>query len=358
MFAEQTTPQSLHQPLYPPPQQTQQAQWTLPLPRSLALTFALIIVFVMLPAGCSVAGLSIGPNNPTPTPHTLRGVVTEFDIPTADANAQGIAAGPDGALWFTEQDADKIARITTDGKVTEYPIPTAGAYPHRIAKGPDGALWFTEYQARKIGRITPAGAITEYPIADGSPWDITAGPDGALWVTLQGEDKIARVTPKGAVTTFDTKGETPWAITAGADGNLWFTELNSQAIGRITPSGQTTDYPVHTTNTRLYGIAKGSDGDVYFTEQGDIGAASMLGKITPNGTIPEVTLQDVDGADAITASPDGNLWVTQDYSANLARVTPQGSTTQYLLGESGEPAITIGPDGNLWFTGDQIGRLS
>ena len=37
---------------------------------------------------------------------------------------QGIAAGPDGALWFTESNGNKIGRITTAGVVTEYPIPT------------------------------------------------------------------------------------------------------------------------------------------------------------------------------------------------------------------------------------------
>src|SRR5438132_88189 len=55
-----------------------------------------------------------------------------------------IAAGPDGALWFTDPTPNKIGRITTSGHVTLFPVPTAAANAYFIAAGPDGNLWFTE----------------------------------------------------------------------------------------------------------------------------------------------------------------------------------------------------------------------
>jgi hypothetical protein len=64
-----------------------------------------------------------------------------------------IAAGPDGALWFTEQSASKIGRISTAGVVTEFATPTADSFPTGITTGPDGALWFTEGLANNIGRL-------------------------------------------------------------------------------------------------------------------------------------------------------------------------------------------------------------
>jgi streptogramin lyase len=39
--------------------------------------------------------------------------VTEFSIPTANSSPFGIAAGPDGKLWFAEFGANQIGRITT-----------------------------------------------------------------------------------------------------------------------------------------------------------------------------------------------------------------------------------------------------
>ena len=68
-----------------------------------------------------------------------------------------IAAGPDGALWFTNRGNNKIGRITTAGTVTTYTDPGISD-PWGIAPGPDGALWFTEFfnggHSNSIGRIT------------------------------------------------------------------------------------------------------------------------------------------------------------------------------------------------------------
>src|SRR5439155_2964619 len=91
------------------------------------------------------------------------GTFTEYKIPNVE-QPYGIAAGPDGALWFTEPFADKIGRVTTLGNFTLFTIATADSESYCITAGPDGALWFTEYNANKIGRITTGGALTEYPI--------------------------------------------------------------------------------------------------------------------------------------------------------------------------------------------------
>ena len=41
----------------------------------------------------------------------------------------------------------------------EYPVPTPDSQMLGIAAGPDGNIWFTEQLGKKIGRITPAGVI-------------------------------------------------------------------------------------------------------------------------------------------------------------------------------------------------------
>lgn len=116
--------------------------------------------------------------------------ITEYPVTTSDAGPEGIAAGPDGALWFTEYNGNKIGRITTTGGITEFPVPTADCLCEGIVAGPDGNVWFTE--ADKIGRITPGGTITEYTVPTSNPGvqGITAGPDGALWFTENLTDKI------------------------------------------------------------------------------------------------------------------------------------------------------------------------
>src|SRR5437870_13544626 len=60
------------------------------------------------------------------------------------------------------------------GRFSEFPIPAPGSYPIGIAAGPDGNLWFTEYYG-EIGRVTTSGGFTEFRIPtpnsdpDGSP---------------------------------------------------------------------------------------------------------------------------------------------------------------------------------------------
>jgi hypothetical protein len=112
-------------------------------------------------------------------------------------------AGPDGALWFTESNANKMGRITTAGVITEFPLSTGGSgNVVGITAGPDGAIWFTEENSStcEIGRITIGGIITGFPLgspatqpfACGGPFGISAGPDGAIWFTETAGGKIGR----------------------------------------------------------------------------------------------------------------------------------------------------------------------
>ncbi len=86
--------------------------------------------------------------------------------------------GPDGALWFTENNAAtvKVARITTAGVITEFPTGIApGLCPALITTGPGGT--FTEFPL---------------PTANNFPGAIVMGPDGALWFTQSGTNSIGR----------------------------------------------------------------------------------------------------------------------------------------------------------------------
>jgi len=118
-------------------------------------------------------------------PAASASTVTEFAVPTASSGPSGIAAGPDGALWFTELSANKIGRITTGGAVTEFAVPTASSFPEGIAAGPDGALWFTEANGNKIGRIAPDVAPPDPPGPSGPGVPGPAGPPGPLGLGVQ-----------------------------------------------------------------------------------------------------------------------------------------------------------------------------
>src|SRR5260370_760921 len=80
-----------------------------------------------------LCGAAVGAVTPAAAEH-----FTEFPIPTGSSFPQGITAGPDGALWFTENGSNKIGRITTAGGIFEITIPTANSQSSGITAGPDG----------------------------------------------------------------------------------------------------------------------------------------------------------------------------------------------------------------------------
>jgi virginiamycin B lyase len=167
------------------------------------------------------------------------GPIMEFPIPTSHSVPVGITRGPDGNVWFSEDEANKIGRITPSGDhVDEFVLPppwpennatTRG--PYDITTGPDGNLWFVEnfgpYDS--IGKITPTGAITEYriPTVNSIPWTITSGPDGNLWFTERGANKIGWIDPATGIIgeiNVPTPASEPFQIAVGPHHQLWFTE--------------------------------------------------------------------------------------------------------------------------------------
>ncbi len=166
-------------------------------------------VLVVVPA-CILALLYLSPLLPLSPPRPQICESLPILDPIVGGAPEGITAGPDGALWFTEG-RGQIGRLTTSGQLREFRLPAVVSTPWGITAGPDGALWFTEYEANSIGRITTSGHVRE------------------VYVTKP-SDSPTNALPRG--------------ITTGPDRALWFAEYGGNAIGRITTSGQLHDFPL------------------------------------------------------------------------------------------------------------------
>ena len=279
-------------------------------------------------------GLWFGEAGP-PTTYVARvstaGTIREFPLTAPVSYPQSIVAGPDRAIWFTEQ-SGRIGRMSVDGHLTEYALPNPNSVPESITAGPDGAIWFTERATDRIARITTSGQVTEFPLpggrfsSSGWPPQITAGPDGALWFTepalsLGGGNRIGRLTVRGQLTEFviPTTDAVPQWIVSGKDGNLWFSERQGRAIGRVSTSGLITEFPIGglPDDAVVSGLAAGPDGAVWFTTA-TLGSPNFpqlgqLGRMAPDGTVTLTTFPD--GAipsGGIAAGPDRTLWVLSD----------------------------------------------
>lgn len=318
------------------------------------------------------------------------GTVASYTI--SDSVPWGIAAGPDGNLWFTASrltdagPAGWIGRITPDGRMTEFSLPNSSSNrpPTSIISGPDGNLWFTipgvtnlfapgpgSAIPGQIGRITTAGKVTLFPpaSAQSDPIFLATGPDGNVWFT-DTDGSIGQITPTGHITEFPVKDKMPYGgIAAGADGNMWFAAIG--AIGRITRGGQVTLFPADMCpNVSMCALAAGPDGNLWFTDGGN----GFIGRVATNGHITKFPTSSVPLE--IAAGPDGNLWFTAQVEiANgpngftaqgsdstqweaIGRITPDGTITFPISNSQGyEPVgIALGPDGLLWVVGSLAGQ--
>ena len=295
-----------------------------------------------------------------------------------------IAAGPDGALWFTNYTAagasnstftGTIGRITTGDGIIQLHGTRALLIPSASRPGPDGALWFTNVDGGtsgqgSIGRITTAGAVTNYNgTGIDDPCDHRCGPRRRPVVHQLGQQldradhhrrgghqlhrQPASTTrtgsppaptglcgsptspttrsggspPTGAVTNYTGTGiDQPLGITAGPDGALWFTNQGNDSIGRITTTGAVTNYTGVGVDTPA-AITAGPDGALWFTNEGN----NTIGSITTAGVVSNYTSATIDAPSAITSGPDGALWFTNQGNNSIGRIS---------VGSASGPTIT------------------
>jgi streptogramin lyase len=251
--------------------------------------------------------------------------VTQIALPSGSF-PQGITAGADGNPWFVDQKQNgvyTVGKVTVAGKVTEYSTKVnAGVFQAAsftfagVAAGPDGNLWFTNPQAstnRKIGRITTAGTITFYATLD-LPLALAAGPDGNVWAIESSH--VAKITPAGVETEYPITNGGSTSIVTGPDGNIWFGEGNF-SFAKITPAGSITEFPaLSPTFNTLSSVCSGPDGALWFpgSFSGNIGRLSTAGSLTHTYKLSVGSTPDF-GA----LGSDGNVWFSKLLRAASAR---------------------------------------
>lgn len=78
--------------------------------------------------------------------------------------ARDMTFGSDGNLWLLPYtvgtDFNFIERVNPRGGFTNFPLPHQSVSLIKIAAGADGALWYTDFGNREIGRITTTGSVS------------------------------------------------------------------------------------------------------------------------------------------------------------------------------------------------------
>ena len=197
--------------------------------------------------------------------------------------------GPDRAVWTAGTfDLWRIDPVTGALALVQ-----TGDYIDALATGPDGALWLLRRDNAhvfRISRMNAAGAplsaaITDLPLVDGGRGGVVAG-DEALW-TLYGNSII-----------------------------------------KIYPNGQTSNVPIPFT---AYWIFAARDFVwIFGADQHSIAKVSLTGEVLARYRMENPFAGG-------TVDVDANLWLIEEHTERLARVSPSGEVTPH--GSLGEPEV-------------------
>jgi len=130
-------------------------------------------------------------------PHTGR--VDVFDAPRG-RGPYGIAAAPDGSVYYASLAGNHVARIdTTTGAATVIEPPTPGQGARRVWPDSGGTIWVSEWNVGKLGAFDPvSGKWREWRLPGDSPQAYAVYVDEAdrVWVSDFGANALVRFDPE------------------------------------------------------------------------------------------------------------------------------------------------------------------
>jgi sugar lactone lactonase YvrE len=242
-----------------------------------------------------------------------------------------------------------------------------------MAQDSSGNIYVADYGNARIRKITPAGVVTTYAgdgtlgfvnnaTATSAEFSLASGlamdSSNNLYVGDQSNNVIRKITPAGVVTTFAGSGtagtangtgvaaqfSSPAGVAVDSSNNVYVADYGNHMIRKITPAGVVTTVAG---GTRGYLDATGTSAQFNFPNQLTVDSAgnlfvadtynNMIRKITPAGVVTtfagDGTAGTLNGTGTaaefnvplgITISADGTLYVADQGSARIRRITSAG----------------------------------
>lgn len=367
---------------------------------------SLLLLLLLLPSVLSIVAYFTLRPKPVPTDRNAIGQATTFagngEPSIADSLALsagfsdpfGIAVDSQGSVYVADGGESNRIRRIKEGKVETIAGSTEGFSdgkalsaqfntPSGLCIGRRGLLIIADTANNRIRMIDTHGIVStvagtgEAGYRDGSaseaqfdsPIGVAVNDEGVIYVADTYNDCIRKITTDGTVSTLAGKGapglkdgygndssfDTPCGIVIDKEGNLFVADTGNDAIRKITPQGEVTTLAggsggrgdgrgTEASFNRPTGIALTHDGFLFVTDQG----SSRIRRITPEGEVTTYAgrrsgFADQTGSQARFSSPagiaidrNGALYVadSQNYLIRKVSPVPNQSTENIPANES------------------------
>ena len=131
------------------------------------------------------------------------------------------------------------------GDVADFFIPGGEHSTHEITTSPNGNLYFTQPDVDKMGVISSEGVYKLCSMPTGSnPHGLRFDSNGHLWTSFEGLDQIAKIDPLSgkvletisiAFPSADMGAVGPHGLAIDLDGNIWYTGKTGDVVGKVNP---------------------------------------------------------------------------------------------------------------------------
>jgi len=271
-------------------------------------------------------------------------------------SANGMAFGPDGYLYFSDESNNKIKKVSPAGEVTDFagsgnldyvdgPGNTAAfASPHGVAFDSSGNLYVADFENYAVRKITSSGVVstlaggsfTSTPVdANGSSasfgnlWHIAVDSKDNVYVTQDGgypvDGFIRKIAPNGDVTLYAGNGATylidslatessfdnPYHLSIDKFDNMYLNETGGHRVRKITPN--------YTNRVAVNVVIDAIPQPTLTVEQPTCTKAS--GKITVTSPLGSIFSYSINGGTFQSSPIFDNLTTSASYSVKVKSST-------------------------------------
>jgi len=318
---------------------------------------ALSVLLALIAPGALAGGSNYGI---VPGAKELSGRISEWPVPSPKF-ARDPAPGPDGNIYITVMQGDRIARFDTQThKFDEWDLPE-GSHPHGLLVDRQGTVWYTGNGNGTIGELDPrTGKVKQHKVpAGGSPHTIVIDDEGTLWFTDQ-RGALGRLDRRsGAITEYRMSGG-PYGLSVDKQGDVWVCRMGADALGKLqVKTGRISELPMGR-GSRPRRVATAPDGSLWVTLYGNGKLAHVdpvAGKVLKEYAMPAGS----DGGPyAVTIDAAGRVFANEIQTDTVALLDPKTEKFRVYKLPSNNVGIRkaiVDSQGRYWYMGSHNGRL-